>query len=82
MGFRYPGSEAGLRHVSFHLRPGERIAFVGENGAGKTTLTKRRWRGLYDPAEGRILFLTERIRNYELESCGKQSASSSGLRAL
>src|SRR4029077_14679614 len=29
VGFRYPGSEEwAVRHVSFHLRPGERIAFV------------------------------------------------------
>ena len=34
--------------VSFILRPGERVALVGENGAGKTTLTKLLAR-LYDP---------------------------------
>lgn len=68
VGFRYPGSEVwAVRHVSFHLRPGERIAFVGENGAGKTTLTKLLAR-LYDPAEGRILLDGADLRNYELES--------------
>jgi ATP-binding cassette subfamily B protein len=66
VGFRYPGSEVwAVRHVSFHLRPGERIAFVGENGAGKTTLTKLLAR-LYDPAEGRILLDGADLRNYEL----------------
>ncbi len=55
VGFRYPGSERwAVRHVSFTLRPGERLALVGENGAGKTTLTKLLGR-LYDPTEGRIL---------------------------
>ncbi len=53
VGFQYPGSDAwAVRHVTFTLRPGERVAFVGENGAGKTTLTKLLAR-LYDPGEGR-----------------------------
>jgi len=68
VGFRYPGSdEWAVRHVNFHLRPGERIAFVGENGAGKTTLTKLLAR-LYDPTEGRILLDSIDIRDYQLES--------------
>src|SRR3712207_4108056 len=55
VGFRYPGSERwAVRHVNMALRPGERVALVGENGAGKTTLTKLLAR-LYDPSEGRIL---------------------------
>ena len=68
VGFRYPGTEAwAVRHVSFHLRPGERIAFVGENGAGKTTLTKLLAR-LYDPTEGRILLDDVDLRDYDLGS--------------
>src|SRR5262249_41740964 len=56
-----------VRHVSFHLRPGERIALVGENGAGKTTLTKLLAR-LYDPTEGRILLDGVDLREYDLAS--------------
>lgn len=68
VGFRYPGSDAwAVRNVSFHLRPGERIAFVGENGAGKTTLTKLLAR-LYDPTEGRILLDGVDLREYDLKS--------------
>jgi ATP-binding cassette subfamily B protein len=68
VGFRYPGTESwAVRHVSFHLRPGERIAFVGENGAGKTTLTKLLAR-LYDPTEGRILLDDVDLREYDLGS--------------
>ena len=64
MGFRYPGSTNwAVRNVSFHLRPGERIAFVGENGAGKTTLAKLLAR-LYDPTEGRILLEGVDLRQY------------------
>ncbi|MDQ6830267.1 MAG: ABC transporter ATP-binding protein/permease [Gemmatimonadota bacterium] len=68
VGFRYPGSERwAVRHVSFHLGRGERVAFVGENGAGKTTLTKLLAR-LYDPSEGRILLDGRDLREYDLAS--------------
>lgn len=67
VGFRYPGSDRwALRDVSLDLRPGERIALVGENGAGKTTLVKLLAR-LYDPEEGRILLDGVDLREYELE---------------
>jgi ATP-binding cassette subfamily B protein len=66
VGFRYPGSDRwALRHVSFTLRPGERIALVGENGAGKTTITKLLAR-LYDPTEGRILLDGVDLRQHDL----------------
>ncbi|HKO15472.1 MAG TPA: ABC transporter ATP-binding protein [Gemmatimonadaceae bacterium] len=66
VGFRYPESVRwAVRHVSFALRPGERIALVGENGAGKTTLTKLLAR-LYDPSEGRILLDGVDLREYAL----------------
>jgi ATP-binding cassette subfamily B protein len=68
VGFQYPGSDAwAVRHVNFTLRPGERIAFVGENGAGKTTLTKLLAR-LYDPSEGRILLDGIDLREYDIHS--------------
>jgi len=66
VGFQYPGSERwAVRHINFALRPGERIALVGENGAGKTTLTKLLPR-LYDATEGRILLDGVDIREYDL----------------
>jgi len=68
VGFQYPGSDRwAVRHVNFSLRPGERLAFVGENGAGKTTLTKLLAR-LYDPTEGRILLDGRDLREYDLQS--------------
>ncbi len=68
VGFKYPESERwAVRGVSFRLRPGERVAFVGENGAGKTTLTKLIAR-LYDPTEGRILLEGRDLREYDLSS--------------
>lgn len=68
VGFRYPGSERwAVRHLSLTLRPGERLAVVGENGAGKTTLAKLLTR-LYDPSEGRILLDGVDLREYDLDS--------------
>jgi ATP-binding cassette, subfamily B, bacterial len=68
VGFQYPGSDRwAVRHVSFALRPGERVALVGENGAGKTTITKLIAR-LYDPMEGRILLDGVDLRDYDLAS--------------
>lgn len=53
--FVYPGQhEPALRDITFALRPGEKLALVGENGAGKTTLIKLLTR-MYQPTKGRIL---------------------------
>ena len=68
VGFRYPGSERwAIRNVNLQLRPGERVALVGENGAGKTTITKLLAR-LYDPTEGRITLDGVDLREYDLTS--------------
>src|SRR3954462_3460952 len=68
VGFRYPGSERwAVRDVNLELRPGERVALVGENGAGKTTITKLLAR-LYDPTEGRITLDGVDLREYDLGS--------------
>jgi len=53
--FTYPGSlKPALENISLHLKPGEKLAIVGENGSGKTTLIKLLTR-LYTPDSGRIL---------------------------
>jgi ATP-binding cassette subfamily B protein len=68
VGFRYPDSERwAIRNVTFTLRPGERVALVGENGAGKTTITKLLAR-LYDPTEGRITLDGVDLKEYDLVS--------------
>ena len=52
--FAYPGAASpALKDVSFHLKPGQSLALVGENGSGKTTLIKLLTR-LYTPTAGRI----------------------------
>ncbi|MEJ7679912.1 MAG: ABC transporter ATP-binding protein [Segetibacter sp.] len=66
VGFKYSNADHWAnRHLNFTLRPGEKIALVGENGAGKTTLVKLLVR-LYDPAEGRILLDGKDLREYDL----------------
>lgn len=64
--FRYPGSpRLILNRLNFVLRPGERVALIGENGEGKTTIVKLLTR-LYDPLEGQILLDGIDLREYDL----------------
>jgi ABC-type multidrug transport system fused ATPase/permease subunit len=52
--FVYPDStKPAVSGVTFHLKPGRRMALVGHNGSGKTTLVKLLTR-LYTPSSGRI----------------------------
>jgi ATP-binding cassette, subfamily B, bacterial len=65
--FQYPGaSRMVLDRFNFHLRPGERVALIGENGEGKTTIVKLLTR-LYDPTEGQILLDGVDLREYDVE---------------
>lgn len=62
--FAYPESENQiLKDVSFSIKAGEKIAFVGQNGAGKTTLTKLLLR-FYEPTSGEILLDGVNINRY------------------
>ncbi|MDE5746310.1 MAG: ABC transporter ATP-binding protein/permease, partial [Acetatifactor sp.] len=53
-----------LKHITMHIKAGQKVAFVGENGAGKSTLTKLLMR-LYDVTEGSIRYGGEDIRRYD-----------------
>ncbi|MCE5257787.1 MAG: ABC transporter ATP-binding protein/permease [Chloroflexi bacterium] len=60
--FTYPNTEIPvLKDISFTIRSGQRVAFVGVNGAGKTTIVRLICR-LYRPDRGRIL-----INNIEID---------------
>ncbi|HEY9888250.1 MAG TPA: ABC transporter ATP-binding protein [Candidatus Obscuribacterales bacterium] len=64
--FTYPGAaQPALSKVSFHLRPGQKLAIVGENGSGKTTLIKLLTR-LYAPDEGRILLDGRDLQEWDM----------------
>jgi ATP-binding cassette subfamily B protein len=55
-----------LKDVSFTVRPGERVAFVGHTGAGKTTITNLLLR-FYDVQRGQILLDGVDVRELDLE---------------
>jgi ABC-type multidrug transport system fused ATPase/permease subunit len=64
--FTYPGGERpALERVTFHLRPGRKLALVGENGSGKTTLIKLLTR-LYEPTSGRVLLDGTDLREWNI----------------
>lgn len=65
--FCYPGaSEPAVKDVSFHLKPGDRLALVGENGSGKTTLIKLLTR-LYRPSQGRITLDGRDLEEWDIQ---------------
>jgi ATP-binding cassette subfamily B protein len=71
--FAYAGtSRQVLQNFSFTLRPGERVALIGENGQGKTTIVKLITR-LYDPTEGQILLDGVDLREYSLEDLHRET---------
>ncbi|MGD1855044.1 MAG: ABC transporter ATP-binding protein [Leptolyngbyaceae cyanobacterium] len=70
--FQYEGTtRQALKDLSFHVKPGETVALVGENGSGKTTLIKLLCR-LYDPTEGRITFNGIDLRDLDITQLRQQ----------
>ncbi len=52
--YRYPLTDKyRIKNVSFTIKKGEKVAFVGENGAGKTTFIKL-LTGMLEPSSGEI----------------------------
>ncbi|MDP8962782.1 MAG: ABC transporter ATP-binding protein/permease, partial [Cyanobacteriota bacterium] len=65
--FTYPGGlKPVLNGITLHLKPGEKLAIVGENGSGKTTLIKLLTR-LYTPDSGRILLDGLDLQEWDIE---------------
>jgi len=53
-----------LRGVSFHIRPGESVAFVGHTGAGKSSIINLITR-FYDPQRGQVLVDGHDVREWD-----------------
>lgn len=65
--FAYPGSTKNiLKNFNLVIKPGEKIAFVGENGAGKSTIIKLLAR-FYDVDAGEILINEVNIKKLDLD---------------
>ncbi len=66
--YRYEGAEDdALRDITLHIRPGEKIALVGQNGSGKSTFVKLLLH-LYEPTEGSITLDGRDMKDYRLSS--------------
>ena len=61
------GNGVVLRNLTLTVKPGEKIAFVGETGAGKTTIASLLLR-FYEPQQGKILLDGRDIREYTQQS--------------
>lgn len=66
--FSYPGNKKKLfKNLNLTIKPGEKIALVGENGSGKTTLIKLLCR-FYDVDDGEILINGINLKEVDLNS--------------
>ena len=62
-----------LKDISFEVRPGEMLAFIGATGAGKSSIINLVGR-LYEYQKGSVLIDDVDIRNYNLFELRKQIA--------
>ncbi len=65
--FGYDETHPLLEDVSFHIRPGQKVALVGASGTGKSTLLGLILR-LYEPQGGSIMIDRVDVKDYQRES--------------
>ena len=65
------GNTPVLKNISFHAKPGQTIAIVGQTGAGKSTLTKLVNR-IYDVDEGRVLIDGIDVHDWSMDALRSQ----------
>lgn len=65
--FAYGDGENDLKHISFKVKPGQRIAIVGQTGSGKTSLIRLINR-TFDVTGGSVLIDGVDVRNWQLEA--------------
>lgn len=73
VGFAYGRELGGLRDITLHVRPGEKLGIVGASGAGKSTLVALLLR-LYDVENGSIRIDGHDLRDITQESLRRQIA--------
>jgi ATP-binding cassette subfamily B protein len=69
--FAYNEPEWVLKDISFHVKPGQTIAFVGATGAGKTSIINLLSR-FYDIQQGHIKVDGQDLREYDLSQLRRQ----------
>lgn len=69
--FSYNEDKVILDKVSFEVKPGQKIAIVGETGSGKTTIANLMAR-FYDINDGEILIDDIDIKSYDLNTLRRQ----------
>ncbi|GAB2860193.1 ABC transporter ATP-binding protein [Hymenobacter ruber] len=69
--FAYNEPDWVLKDISFHVKPGQTIAFVGATGAGKTSIINLLSR-FYDIQSGSILIDGRDLREYDLSLLRRQ----------
>jgi ABC-type transport system involved in Fe-S cluster assembly fused permease/ATPase subunit len=65
--FHYLADRPILKNINFTIKPGQKIAIVGESGAGKSTLVKLLFR-FYDPSKGSITIDGQDIKKVNQQS--------------
>lgn len=65
--FSYPSGKKVLEGVTFHAKPGDKIALIGPTGSGKSTITSLIMR-FYDVQNGKILIDNVDVRDWMIKS--------------
>ncbi|MEN1934184.1 ABC transporter ATP-binding protein [Paenibacillus sp. 102] len=69
--FSYDGKRDVLKNVSFHVKPGQTVAFVGHTGSGKSTIMNLLMR-FYDIKSGNILIDGVNLEKFEEQEIRKR----------
>ncbi|MCI0765107.1 ABC transporter ATP-binding protein [Bacillus sp. TL12] len=69
--FSYDGKRDVLKNVSFHVKPGQTVAFVGHTGSGKSTIMNLLMR-FYDIKSGNILIDGANLEKFEEQEIRKR----------
>jgi ATP-binding cassette subfamily B protein len=69
--FGYEDGRRVLENISFHVKPGERIALVGPTGAGKTSIINLIGR-FFEAQEGEVLIDGYNVKDVTMESLRSQ----------